>query len=176
MTYDDLKQVNVFTGNVLLIKGSLVIRGEKLTMRQSPEGYQFGTAEGKPATFRQKREGKSELFIDGEGDRIDYDGKNDTVILQKKALLRKLNGNIVTDEIKGDAITYLQKTEFFTVTGDTRGDNTGRVKAVIQPKAAETERTDPISSGKSPQDMPKLKPSGQINPNKREGNALRPDK
>jgi lipopolysaccharide export system protein LptA len=161
MTYDDLKQVNVFTGNVLLIKGSLVIRGDKLTMRQSPEGYQFGTAEGKPATFRQKRDGKGELFIDGEGDRIDYDGKSDTVVLQKKAQLRKLNGTVITDEVKGDVITYLQKTEFFTVTSDNLGTNTGRVKAVIQPKPTESDST---TNAKPMKDTPQLKSTGQLTP------------
>ncbi|MFN7834905.1 MAG: lipopolysaccharide transport periplasmic protein LptA [Burkholderiaceae bacterium] len=137
MTYDDLKQVNIFSGGVLLIKGSLVLRGDKLTMRQSPEGYQFGTAEGRPATFRQRRDGPGELYMEGEGERIDYDSKADTVVLNRRAILRKLDGTTVTDEVKGDIITYLQRTEYFTVNSAAGASPTagGRVKAIIQPRS-----------------------------------------
>ena len=144
MTYDDIKQVNVFTGSVVLVKGTILLRGDRLTVRQTPEGFQLGLAEGKPATFRQKREGPGDPYIDGEGERIDYDGKAETVIFQRKAILRKLNGTQVTDEVKGDNITYLQRTEYFTVLSDQGNATTpgGRVKAVLQPKEAGTPATE----------------------------------
>ncbi|MEN9314826.1 MAG: hypothetical protein RIS35_1219, partial [Pseudomonadota bacterium] len=84
MRYDDLRQVNVFTGNVTLTKGTIVIRGDRLTLRQDPEGYQYGTAEGGPASFRQKRDGVDQ-FIVGVGQKISYDGKTETVRLQERA-------------------------------------------------------------------------------------------
>ncbi len=165
MTYDDLQQVNVFTGNVLLVKGSIVLRGDKLTVRQTPEGFQTGVAEGKPATFRQRREGPGEQYIDGAGERIDYDGKTETVVFQKKAILKKLNGTQVTDEVKGDTITYLQRTEFFTVSTDAQNAGTpgGRVKAVIQPKgavAAETPDKSPASPLKASPEFKSAQPDG----------------
>ena len=89
LRYDDLKQTSVFTGNVVLTKGTIVIRGARVDVRQDPEGYQFGvvTAEpGKLAFFRQKREGVDE-FIEGEGETIEYDSKADSVkfIKQRRA-------------------------------------------------------------------------------------------
>src|SRR5215208_3285374 len=76
LRYDDLKQTSVFTGRVVLTKGTILIRGARIDVRQDPEGYQYGlvTAEqGKRAFYRQKREGVDE-FIEGEGESIEYDG------------------------------------------------------------------------------------------------------
>ena len=58
----------MFTGKVVVTKGTIVIRGARVEVRQDPEGYQYGvvTAEpGKLAFFRQKRDGVDE-FIEGE--------------------------------------------------------------------------------------------------------------
>ena len=52
MTYSEEKNVNVFSGNVLLTRGSLVIRGAKLTLTQKPDGSQFAVIEGGPSTFK----------------------------------------------------------------------------------------------------------------------------
>jgi len=137
MTYDELKQINIFTGNVKLVRGTLVLRGDKLTLKQTPEGFQIGLAEGKPASFRQRRDGVGELYVEGFGNRIDYDGKTETVVLTQNAEMRKLEGKKITDEVKGEVITYLQRTEFFTVIGDPHAPKTGttgRVKVIIQPK------------------------------------------
>ena len=93
LRYDDLKQVSVFTGNVVLTKGSIIIRGAQLEVRQDPDGYQFGVVTGSaasPAFFRQKRDGLDE-FIEGDGETIEYDGRADTVRFIKKAQLAPLS-------------------------------------------------------------------------------------
>src|ERR1035437_5247999 len=68
LRYDDLKQTSVFTGNVVLTKGSILIRGGKVVVHQDPQCYQFGlvtAVPGRSAFFRQKREGVDE-YIEGE--------------------------------------------------------------------------------------------------------------
>ena len=40
MQMDDLKQVSVFTGRVVLTKGTIILRAERLVIKQDPEGYQ----------------------------------------------------------------------------------------------------------------------------------------
>jgi lipopolysaccharide export system protein LptA len=58
-------------------------------------------------------------------------------VLTHNAESRKLEGKKITDEVKGEVITYLQRTEFFTVVGDPNAQKTGtsgRVKVIIQPK------------------------------------------
>lgn len=82
LRYDDVNQTSVFTGKVVITKGSIVIRGAKVNVRQDPEGYQYGvvTSEpGKQAYYKQKREGLDE-FIEGEADTIEYDGKGKSVV------------------------------------------------------------------------------------------------
>jgi hypothetical protein len=57
MRFDDVKQVTVIDGNVVLTKGTIVIRAEHIELREDPDGYQFGTVTGTPASpafFRQK--------------------------------------------------------------------------------------------------------------------------
>ncbi len=38
----ELQQTSVFTGNVVMTKGSIVLRGAQLDVRQDPQGYQYG--------------------------------------------------------------------------------------------------------------------------------------
>lgn len=133
MVVDDAKKESVFEGNVVLTQGSLQLRGERVIVRQDPEGFQYGIAYGRPATFRQRRDGTDE-YIDGFADRLEYDGKKD--VLQMFTTARLLKGQ---DEVKGDYIYYNAKTELFQVNGGGKpaaspGNPEGRVKAVIQPK------------------------------------------
>lgn len=140
LRYDDVKQVSIFTGNVVLTKGSIVIRAARIDVRQDPNGYQFGTITGatdKPAFFRQKREGLDE-FIEGQSELIEYDGRADTVKFVKNALLRRLRGANLADEFTGALIVYENLTDMFSVDGSAvKGGVTGsggRVRAMLTPK------------------------------------------
>ena len=141
MQYDDLKQVNVFSGNVLLTKGTIVIRADRIVVRQDPEGYQYGTAYGNPTTFRQKRDG-ADQFVAGAGQQLEYDGKTETFRLRERASLKRLENDRVTDEVHGNLIVYDTRTEFFSVdSGGARAatpeNPSGRVRVVIQPRSPE---------------------------------------
>jgi lipopolysaccharide export system protein LptA len=146
LRYDDAKQVSVFTGKVVLTKGTIVVRGAKLDVRQDPDGYQYAvvTAEpGKLAFFRQKREGVDE-FIEGEGETIDYDGRQDVVKFISKAQMRRYRGATLSDEFNGGLIVYNNVTEVFTldsapvagkpVSTGQPGVPAGRVRAMMTPK------------------------------------------
>lgn len=143
LRYDDLKQVSIFSGHVVLTKGTIQIRGSQLEVRQDPDGYQFGLVTGapdKPAFFRQKREALDE-FIEGEGEAIEYDGKADTVKFIKKAQLRRYRGTTLGDEITGGVIVYENLTDMFTVDGSVSksvaAGRGGRVRAMLTPKPSE---------------------------------------
>jgi lipopolysaccharide export system protein LptA len=138
LRYDDLKQTSVFTGRVVITKGTIVIRGARVEVRQDNEGYQHGvvTAEpGKLAFYRQKREGLDE-FIEGEGETIEYDGKADRVKFVKRAELRRYRGAALADEIVGSLITYDNTADTFAVDGGPASAAAGgRVRAVLAPRA-----------------------------------------
>ena len=138
LRYDDLKQVSIFTGRVVLTKGTIVIRGAQIEVRQDPDGYQYGLVTGSPeklALFRQKRDALDE-FIEGEGETIYYDGKADTVTFTKKAQLRRYRGTALGDEVTGGVIVYENLTDMFSVDGNTGKGQAGggRVRAMLTPK------------------------------------------
>ncbi len=141
MAYDDIKQVNTFSGNVVLTRGTLIMRAHKLIVSQDPAGYQFATLLAPPgglATFRQKRDAGPNQWIEGQAERIEYDGKAEIVKLFSKAKMRRLEGNKPTDEVEGEFISYDSRAEFFTVNNTATGANkpgSGRIKAVIQPRS-----------------------------------------
>lgn len=132
VTVDDLKQVSTFIGNVVLTQGTMVIRGDRLEVRQDKEGFRQGTTWGNLAYIRQKREGMDE-FVEGWAERIEYDSRADKVQMFNRAVLKRGE-----DEVRGNYISYDITTEFFQVTGGgtkTASSGEGRVRAVIQPKS-----------------------------------------
>ena len=133
MHVDDAQKTSVFEGRVVMTQGTLSIHADKVTVRQDKDGYQYGTAIGHPATFRQKRDG-AEGYIQGEADRIEYNGKLDRVeFFDHARLLRE-----PADEVRGNYISYDARTEYFSVSGgpgtSAGGGTQGRVHAVIQPR------------------------------------------
>jgi lipopolysaccharide export system protein LptA len=132
MDADDAQKTAVFEGHVMLTQGTLRIRADRITVRQDSDGFQYGIALGKPATFRQKREAVDD-YVEAEAERIEYDGRAERVQLFNRAQLRRDGG----DDIRGNYISYDSKTERFTVQAakdapaQTGGD---RVRAVIMPK------------------------------------------
>lgn len=141
MEYDDVKQINTFIGNVVLTRGSILMKASKMVVTQDPQGYQFVVMYAKPGTlasFRQKRDGGPNQWIDGQAERIEYDDKNEVMKLYSKARMRRLENGKPTDEVDGEYISYDTRAEFFTVHNTSSGDSkqgAGRIKAVIQPRA-----------------------------------------
>ncbi len=142
LRYDDLKQTSVFTGNVVITKGSTIIRGERVEVAQDAEGYQKASifaASGKLAFYRKKREGLDE-FIEGEGERIDYDSRTDVVKFIRQAVLRRYKGAVLADESTGSQINYDNVTDVFTVDGGPQNRSltnpSGRVRSLLSPRNA----------------------------------------
>ncbi len=140
---DDLKQVCVLVGDVVLVKGTMRATGQRVQIRKDPEGYQYGLIEaapGKLATFRQRRDASkpgSEEYIEGYAERIEYDEKADTVKLINRARVRLLENDVQRDELRGDAITYDERNSKYFVTGGKPTDTTGgdgRVRGTIGPR------------------------------------------
>jgi lipopolysaccharide export system protein LptA len=140
LRYDDQRQTSVFTGRVVLTKGTILIRGAKVDVRQDSDGYQYGLVLSEPnkqAFFRQKREGVDE-YIEGEGDTIEYDSRADTVKFVTNAKLRRYRGATLSDEFTGGVIQYNNSTDVFTIDGavaKAEGVKGGRVRAMLTPKA-----------------------------------------
>lgn len=146
LLHDELKQVSVFTGHVVLTKGTMVMRGDRIEIRTDAEGYQFGIIlpeSNKRAFFRQKREGLDE-FMEGEGLRIEYDGKADRVRLIDNAEVRRYRGSVLGDQMTGKLITYDNLSDVFTIDGQRNADggktSNGRVRATLAPRTTTTDK------------------------------------
>jgi lipopolysaccharide export system protein LptA len=155
LRYDDLKQTSVFTGNVVITKGSTIIRGAQVDVSQDPEGYQKAiviAAPGKLAYYRKKRDGLDE-FIEGEAERIEYDSRPDVVKFIRSAVLRRYNGAVLADETTGAQINYDNVTDIFTVDSGTQNKSTtnptGRVRALLSPRIPASAALPP-AAGPSP--------------------------
>jgi lipopolysaccharide export system protein LptA len=140
MTYDDARQVNVFTGRVHMVRGQLTVLADRIVLRQDEAGNQFATATGNPARFRQVRKAEGDV-IEGEAKTLDYDSRGDVLKLREEASMRRLEGERVVNEVFGAQITYQGATDFFTVErGDGKGatpaNPSGRVRVVIQPRSS----------------------------------------
>lgn len=129
--------MHILEGNVQLVRGTLVIRTDKLVVTQDADGFQKGIAYGGAgglARFRQKREGKDE-YIDGEAERIEHDGKIEKTDLYNRAYVKS-----GMDEVRGQFISYDGRTENYVVTSGPNGTSAAaagrqeRVRAVIQPR------------------------------------------
>ena len=133
VTVNDAKKTSTYTGNVILTQGTLVIHGDKLIVREDQQGFQHSTSYGNPTTFKQKLEGKDE-YMQGSGQRIEYDARMDKVQLYTKAWVKRGE-----DIVNGDYIMYDANSEYAEVLSGgpqsaTPGTPNGRVRAVIQPK------------------------------------------
>ncbi len=132
------RQVVIFNGNVVITQGTMVLRADRVELRERPDGYReamaIGSAE-RPARFRQKRDGVDET-VEGVAGRIEFDTRSDTVRLIGQAAVRRLRGDVVADEITGALITWDNTNELFKVTGGqpTPDNPSGRVRAVLAPR------------------------------------------
>lgn len=140
MFSDDVKQITTFTGNVVVTKGTLLIRAGKAVIVKDPEGYQFITlyaTPGKLAFLRQKQDAGPNVWLEGYGEKIEYDNKNEVAKFFTRARVKRLQGSQVTDDVTGEYISYDAKTEYYNVYNTSEGvsrPGAGRVKAVIQPR------------------------------------------
>lgn len=136
---DLLNQYVVFNGNVVVTKGTMNIRAGRIEVRETPEGYHLAVAigsPGRPATFRQKRDGGDET-IEGEAERLEYDGKANIIRFVTNAAVRRLRGAQVADEIAGNLVSYDSSNEVFNVSGGgapSLSNPGGRVRAVLTPR------------------------------------------
>ena len=136
MSADDVKRMTIFDGSVVLTKGTIVVRADRIVVRQDAEGFQLTSATGAPVRFKQKqdpKEGEKEgRWMDGEALRVEIDERKQTVELFDNARVNRGG-----DEVAGAYIFVDQRSDFFQVTtgkgAGKEGQSSGRVTAVIQP-------------------------------------------
>ncbi|WP_028101590.1 lipopolysaccharide transport periplasmic protein LptA [Pseudoduganella violaceinigra] len=158
MDIDDVKQITILLGGVKLTRGTLTMTAERAYVKQTPDGFQQVTLFGgdKKATFRQKRDGAGDQWVEGDAERIEYEEQAELVKMFSKASIRRLEGGKQNDEVQGEFISYDSRKEFFSVRNTTTGESKpggGRGTMVIQPS-----RTEPPAAPATPPATPAATP------------------
>jgi lipopolysaccharide export system protein LptA len=149
-TIDLQRQVTVLNGNVTISQGTMVIRAETVELREGPDGFRSALAlgaPGKPASYRQKREGLEET-VEGSAERIEFDGRSETLRFVGNGAVRRLRAGVVADEITGALIVWDAAAEVFSVQGGQQSATNpgGRVRAVLAPRGEGSGANPPAST------------------------------
>jgi lipopolysaccharide export system protein LptA len=144
---DELNQVAIYTGNVRLTRGTLVLTGVRMEVRVSPDGYRTALIVGTPerlATYRQRldpRQPGIEEYVEGHSERIEYDDRTETIRFISQALLKRLEDGQPRDEVSGQRIVYDAVNRTTTIDGRS-GPGDGRGRVILAPPGR-TDAADP---------------------------------
>lgn len=137
---DQVTQNYVATGNVVITRGTMVLKSDRAEVKEAPDGYHtfiLTAAPGKIATFRQKRDDGPNMWDEGQAQRIEYDERNDLVKLFSKAVIRQLEGTKITQEMDSEFISYDNRKEVLVGRNDASGADKpggGRGSITLQPR------------------------------------------
>ncbi|BBB58797.1 hypothetical protein UNDKW_0524 [Undibacterium sp. KW1] len=137
---DGKASVSRLSKGVSLVRGTLTVTSESAVVTEAPNGDQFVVltgGSGRKVTFRQKRDGGPDLWVDGEADRAEYNQSTEIVKFISKAKVRYLEGKRVTQEQEGEYLSYDSKNDVFVGTNSTSGqhvDGSGNITITLQPK------------------------------------------
>lgn len=134
ISIDDLKKIQILEGDVVITKGTMILKAARVVVTEDAYGFQKGVAfaaPGSKATFRQKREGRED-YIEGEAERIEYDTRSEIAELFHRAWIR--SGE---DELRGDYVWYDALNEKYLASAGPTNEASAppaRVRAIIQPR------------------------------------------
>lgn len=150
---DQVTGNHVATGAVVISRGTLLIKADKAVVVETPEGYMAVTLTANPGkfvTFRQKRDGGPDLWVEGQASRIEYDERTELVKLFNNAVIKQLENGRLTNESDGQFISYDNRTELGAIRNDVSGQSKqggGRATLILAPHRT-TPAAAPAPAGK----------------------------
>jgi lipopolysaccharide export system protein LptA len=136
--------VRTYTGNVVITQGTLVIRGDKIVVRYDDGTVKDATSFGKPATFKQRPDGKDEdvkgrapkMYLDKVADKLFM--YEDAVLIQGKDTIhgKEIHYNLATNKMTVKSGRQKASASASTPAGSAKVETSesGRARIVIQPK------------------------------------------
>jgi len=136
---DGQRGSTVLIGNAVVAQGTMLLRADRIEVRERSDGYRSASATGsgaKPATWRQKADGAADEWVEGGAERIEFDEKANTLRLAGAATLRRMRGSALAQEVTGSVIVWDNTAEVFKVEGGaaTPANPGGRVRVVLSPR------------------------------------------
>lgn len=143
VSVNDVKQIYDLKGQILLIKGSMVVTGDDGHIQVDPEGYEFVDVKGTTdtaASFRQRREGPADEFMQGYGAQVTYNAKTELLTITGDARLKRLLNMQMLDQLQGWKIEYDDITERYRVTPppNAKSEDLPLARVVLSPRRKAT--------------------------------------
>ena len=143
VSVNDVQQIYELDGQVLLTKGSILITGEKGNIKVDPDGYEYVDVQGNPestASFRQRREGPANEFMQGRGQTVTYNAKTELLTLTGDASLKRLLNMQMLDQLRGWKIDYDDVQQRYRVTPppNAKAEDLPMAKAILSPRRKAT--------------------------------------
>ena len=139
---DDIKNITIYTGDVIVTRGSIRMTGDKMTVYyDKDDNIETLIMVGKPATYRQLPD-DSKVYDEAEALRMEYYELRNLVILLRNAEVRQERYDFSGERIEYD--TELSQVKAWSdINKKQQGDKSGetkkqeRVKIIIKPKQNE---------------------------------------
>lgn len=136
---DDVKNITIYTGDVIVTRGSIRMTGDKMTVYYDEnDDIETLIMEGRPATYRQLPD-NSKVYDEAEALRMEYYELKNLVILLRNAKVRQERYNFSGERIEYD--TELSQVKAWSDIDKSKpGDKSSkpkkqeRVKILIKPK------------------------------------------
>lgn len=143
VSVNDVQQIYDLEGEVILIKGSILMTGEKGNIRVDPEGYEYVDVKGDTnttASFRQKREGTENEFMQGRGQTVIYNAKTELLTLTGDATLKRLQNMQIIDQLRGWKIDYDDVKQYYVVSppANAKPEDLPQARAILSPRRKAT--------------------------------------
>jgi lipopolysaccharide export system protein LptA len=123
---DQSTGIGTYSGSVVVVQGSMRLEADRLEIHSPSGGLESAVANGGPARFQQRPEGKDQ-DVRGGGRQIDYLATEDKVILTGDAWVTQAE-----DTVRGARIEYdLSSDRIRAVKGEGEQD---RVRMILQPR------------------------------------------
>ena len=143
VSVNDVQQIYDLKGQVLLIKGSIVVTGEDGHIQVDPEGYELVDVKGSSnttASFRQRREGPADEFMQGRGAQVTYNAKTEVLTITGDASLKRSLNMQMLDQLQGWKIEYDDIKERYRVTPpvNAKPEDLPLARAILSPRRKAT--------------------------------------
>jgi lipopolysaccharide export system protein LptA len=143
VSVNDVQQIYDLNGQVLLIKGTIVVTGEDGHIQVDPEGYEYVDVKGSAdttASFRQRKEGVPDEYMQGRGTQVTYNAKTEMLTITGDASLRRSLNMQMLDQLQGWKIEYDDIKEHYRVTppADAKPEDLPLARAILSPRRKAT--------------------------------------
>jgi lipopolysaccharide export system protein LptA len=92
---DDVRQVKTFTGNVVMTRGTLIIKAGRVVLTTDQYGYEYAVLYAAPGAGELPPEARRrpDLWIEGQAERIEYSEQTEVSKLFQRAHIQRMDGN-----------------------------------------------------------------------------------